>query len=98
MNVHHTIIEDNINFKILEPFLKQYKIFTEDEVKYFMSESNDTCKPDKVTKLIDTLRTKDEKGIHDFVKALNETDKYTGHLAILYGLHKVASKFPVTTV
>ena len=96
VNVHHKIIEDNINFKILEPFLKQYKIFTEDEMEYFMSDSND--KQDKVAKLIDTLRSKNEKEIHDFVKALNEADKYTGHLAILYGLHEVAFQFPVTTV
>ena len=90
------ISEENINFEILTPILKQYDIVTEDEKDYFMSDSN--SKQNKVSKLIDCLGGENETKIHNFVKAMAEAYEHTGHNALLHYLHKTATSFKVTAV
>ena len=42
----------------------------------------------KVSKLIMWLPAKDDKGIHNFVRALKEAKEHSGHIKILKDLYK----------
>ena len=75
-----------IKFKTLNPFLREYQIFTQSEMKHFSNEYHDV--EDKVSNLIEWLNQKHEKGIYDFVKALNDAFEHSGHLVILEEIYK----------
>ena len=77
----HKIIEEKINFETLIPFLNKYKIFTTGEMKYFVNKLHSDA--DKVANLVIWLEAKNEKGIYDFVRALNEAKEHSGHIVIL---------------
>ena len=82
----HKIIEEKINFETLIPFLNKYKIFTTGEMKYFRNKLHSDV--DKVASLVIWLEGKNEKGIYDFVRALNEAEEHSGHIAILERLYE----------
>ena len=82
----HVIIKDHINFENLIPFLNKNDVFTKDEIKFLMN--NHQSGADKVSHLIMWLHAKNEKGIHNFVKALVEAQEHSGHLVILNHLHE----------
>ena len=42
---------------------------------------------DKVNNLIEWLPRKDDRGIHNFVRALEEAKEHSGHLVIVENLH-----------
>ena len=82
-------IKQHIKFKTLIQFLNGYEIFTDNEMEYF------TCKyklynssADKVNNLIEWLKHKDDNGIINFVKALDEANKHSGQNATLKKLHE----------
>ena len=77
----HKTIEEKINFETLIPFLNKYKIFTTGEMKYFVNKLHSDA--DKVANLVIWLEAKNEKGIYDFVRALNEAKEHSGHIVIL---------------
>ena len=81
----HKIIKEKINFETLLPSLNKYKIFTTDEMKYFVNKLHSDA--DKVAMLVIWLEAKEEKGINDFVRALNEAEEHSGHIVILEHLH-----------
>lgn len=81
-------IDENINFDTLIPFFDKYRIFTKDEMEHFMNKL--ISKANKVTNLIMWIEAKDESGICNFVKALNEAHKHSGHIAILKQLYNTA--------
>ena len=80
----HPIINKHINFDTLIPFLSSYCIFTDDEMEFLMNIHK--TKAEKVNKLITSLPTKDQDGIHNFVKALNDAHEHSGHDVILDNL------------
>ena len=77
----HVTIKDYINFEFLIPFLNKYGIFTGDEINYFTNKCHSDS--DKVSKLIEWLLKKDDRGIHNFVRALKEAEEPSGHLEII---------------
>lgn len=91
---NHVIIKEHINFDTLMPFLDKYKIFTRDEMEYLKKDTLITA--EKVTKLIEYIPTKNENGICNFVRALNEAHEHTGHITIIEHLHDTA--FPETHI
>jgi len=50
-------------------------------MEYFNNSNDSTA--EKVNKLIEWLLQKDESGIRNFVKALNEAHEHSGHFTIL---------------
>ena len=82
----HSIINEFINLDCLEPFLDKYRIFTSSEKEYLYNKY--IVKAEKVSYLIKCLEAKNEKGIHDFVRALDEAYEHSGHIDILKHLHK----------
>ena len=87
----HPIIKQHINFETLVSFLNHFKIFTDDEIEYFNSTYD--SKVSKVNNLIEWLKQKDDDGIINFVKALNEANKHNGHNTILKKLHETMLSF-----
>ena len=89
----HPVINKHIQFETLLQHFNSHKIFTIAEMDYFDAKSNSLV--ERVNKLIIWLEKKDESGIYNFVKALNEETEHSGHYAILKKLHEIL--FPVTT-
>ena len=89
----HPVIHKHIQFKTLLQHFNSHNIFTSDEMEYFRG-SNTVI--DKVNYLIPCLEKKDNNGIYNFVKALNEETEHSGHHAILKELYKIL--FPDTAV
>jgi len=81
----HPTIDTHINLLTLIPFFNRYQIFTDDEIKFFISDYQSDKQ--KVNKLIESLKAKHEEGVYDFVKALNGGHKHSGHFTILKELH-----------
>ena len=82
----HPIIDKKINFGTLIPYLNQYSIFTRSERATF---TNPVLKPDdKVTSLIESLEKKDDEGIKNFIRALNDASEHSGHAEILQCIHE----------
>lgn len=77
----HPIIDTHIDFSTLIPFFNSYGIFTDAEIKYFYSDHQSD--KSKVNKLIESLKAKHEKGVYDFVRALNDGHEHSGHVTIL---------------
>ena len=94
----HVIIEGHINFKTLIPFLNKYKIFTRAEMEYLMNDFIPTA--DRVNNLITLcipqFPLKNENGLCNFVRALNEAHEHGGHITIIEHLYNAA--FPETIV
>ena len=63
-------------------------------MEYLISELNPESK--KVSNLILWIDKKNENGIHNFVRALDEAHEHSGHIAILEHLYDTA--FPNTPV
>ena len=77
----HPSINTHINILSLIPFFNCYGIFTNDEIQYFNSDYQGDKQ--KVNKLIESLKTKHEEGVYNFVRALNDGCEHNGHLTIL---------------
>jgi len=84
----HPVITDHVEFETLIPFLNEHEIFTRSEMEYFNNRYYSNA--EKVNKLIEWLPKKDENGIHNFVRALNEAHKHSGHSTILKHLYEIA--------
>ena len=88
---NHPIISGKIKFDTLIKYLNKYRIFTPGEMYIF---NNQLISPnEKVNHLITFLEKKEEDGVLNFVRALNDAHEHSGHVAILEQLHKC-----VTTV
>ena len=90
---NHVIINQQINFDTLVQFLDKYNnIFTRNEMKFLKSKDHEDAV--KVNKLIEWLEGKDDIGVRNFVRALNDAHEHSGHGVILKRLHEAA--FPET--
>ena len=88
------IIKEHINFDTLIPFLNKYNIFTRDEMECLTN--NMILTAQKVNNLITLwIPGKNEDGICNFVKALNEAHEHSGHITIIEHLYNTA--FPAET-
>ena len=85
---NHVIIDTHINFDTLVQFFDKYDVFTRNEMKFFNSKYREDV--DKVNKLIILLEAKDEQGVYNFVRALNEAHEHPDHSVILEHFHKTA--------
>ena len=89
---NHPTINKKIKFDTLIQYLHNYEIFTDSEMFIF---SHQLISPEeKVNHLIISLEKKEEDGVLNFVRALNDAHEHSGHIAILKQLHKCK----VTTV
>jgi len=79
----HPEIAQYIDFKILTQYLNRYRIFTANEIHHL---GHDPIE-DSANNLIDWLSRKDEDGVLNFVKALNDAKEHSGHTAILRKLN-----------
>jgi len=77
----HPEIDKHINFITLLKYFNKYKIFTSDETHAFSNDIRATNV--KVNSLIAFLSRKNEEGVLNFVKALNDDKEHSGHDAIL---------------
>ena len=90
----HFTIKKHINFNTLIPFLNKHNIFTSDEMELFNKDILITA--DKVNKLMEWIPKKDEKGVHDFMKALGEACEHSGHYVILKHLYDICARVNIT--
>jgi len=77
----HPEIVQYIDFITVMPYFNRYKIFTSDETHAFSNAIHATN--DKVNSLIQYLSRKNEEGVLNFVKALDDAKEHSGHDAIL---------------
>ena len=76
----HPEIIQHINFITLKQYLNRYKIFTSHEMHHF---NNNDSNEVSVNNLIEWLQRKDEEGVLNFVRALNDAKEHSGHATIL---------------
>ena len=89
---NHPTINKKIKFDTLIQYLNKYCIFTHGEIYKFKSQL--ISPEEKVNDLISSLEEKEEDGVLNFVRALNDAHEHSGHVAILEQLHKCS----VTTI
>lgn len=78
---HHPLISQHINFICLIKFFNHYKIFVSDEMHHL--QNNELSDERKTNSLIGWLSKKDEEGVRNFLKSLNDAKEHSGHSAIL---------------
>jgi len=81
----HVEIDKHIKFSILLQYFNKYKIFTTTEMNHFKQDFHEVS----VNNLIMWLEGKSDKGIIDFVKALNDEKEHSGHKQILNSIKVV---------
>ena len=81
-----SIITEKINFATLIPYLNKYSIFTRREMTIFNSPA--LIQGDKASSLIEWLGKKEDEGVKNFIRALNDASEHSGHANILQCIHE----------
>ena len=89
IKTHHPTISGHIKFSSLIQFLNQYDppIFTNDEMQYLKNQHKSDG--EKTNELIDWLLKKDESGVHNFLRSLDDAKEHSGHSEILKEMSKL---------
>jgi len=75
----HPEIAQHIDFITLMQYLNRYRIFTSNEIHHLSHDPVEVS----ANNLIDWLSRKDEDGVLNFVKALNDAREHSGHAAAI---------------
>ena len=73
----HPNVNKLINMVTLIPYLNSYSLLTTEERSYLNNSS--VCATEKVTYFLQSLESKGDIGMKNFLQALKEASKHSGH-------------------